>query len=132
MNSKTPIVPDSIKWHLDLFKFSPGIKAGNTLYLAGAVGVDVDKTMAEDLEKQIEVAFKNIGIVLHEAGADFSNIVDMTTFHVGLQRQMETFMKVKEKFLGDAAPCWTAVGVQELGAPGLLVEIKAVAVLDAD
>jgi len=35
---------------------------------------------------------------------------------------------VKDRYLPDRYPSWTAVGVTQLALPGLLVEIRAVAV----
>jgi len=51
----------------------------------------------------------------------------MTTFHVGLQRHLETFMKVKDRYVHPPYPAWTAIGITELAFPGGLVEIKVIA-----
>jgi enamine deaminase RidA (YjgF/YER057c/UK114 family) len=40
-------------------------------------------------------------------------------------------MAVKDSFLPSPYPAWTAVGISELAVPGALVEIRAVARLDA-
>ena len=50
-------------------------------------------------------------------------IDEMTTFHVGVLEHIATFMHVKDGFVKEPYPAWTAVGVTEL-AFGALVEIK--------
>ena len=44
-------------------------------------------------------------------------IVDLHTFHVGLQANLGTFMKVKAKYITEPFPSWTAIGVVELALP---------------
>ena len=38
-------------------------------------------------------------------------------------------MAVKDRYLTDPYPAWTAIGVSELAAPAALVEVRVVAVL---
>ena len=68
--------------------------------------------------------------MLTKAGVSFADVVDMTTFHVGLQAHLRTFAKVKDRYLKPPYPAWTAIGVSELAVPGGLVEIKVVARLE--
>jgi enamine deaminase RidA (YjgF/YER057c/UK114 family) len=42
---------------------------------------------------------------------------------------MKAFMRVKAEFIPEDYPAWTAVGVRELVLPGLLIEIRATAVI---
>ena len=49
-------------------------------------------------------------------------------YHVDIGRHMETFMAVKDRYLTEPYPAWTAIGVSELVVPGGLVEIRAIAV----
>ena len=65
--------------------------------------------------------------MLKAAGASFPDVVEMTTFHVGLQRNLGKFMKVKDKYLREPYPAWTAIGITELAIPGGLVDIKVIA-----
>ena len=65
--------------------------------------------------------------MLTAAGASIGDIVDLTTFHVGLHANIRTFTKVKDRYVSAPYPAWTAIGISELAFPGGLVEIKAVA-----
>ena len=57
-----------------------------------------------------------------------ADIVELTTFHTDLRGDMAAFAAVKDEYLPDRYPSWTAVGVTQLALPELLVEIRAVAV----
>jgi enamine deaminase RidA (YjgF/YER057c/UK114 family) len=64
--------------------------------------------------------------VLREAGLDFGDVIELTTFHVGMEH-LRTFADVKDRFLAEPYPAWTAIGVSELAFPGGLVEVRATA-----
>lgn len=80
-----------------------------------------------DPEAQFATAFEALGAILAEAGAGLCDIVELTTYHVEMGRHMETFMRVRDRYLSAPWPAWTAIGVSELIVPGGLVEIRAVA-----
>ena len=65
--------------------------------------------------------------VLDEAGLTMADIGEFTSYHVGLRDSLGKFMKVKDEFLGEPYPAWTAIGVSELAIPGALVEIRVIA-----
>lgn len=52
----------------------------------------------------------------------------MTTYHVQMRQHMPLFREVKNQVFPRGTCAWTAIGVSELAHPGLLVEIKCVAV----
>jgi enamine deaminase RidA (YjgF/YER057c/UK114 family) len=55
------------------------------------------------------------------------HIVDMTTYHVGLREHLDAFIKVKDEFVSEPYPAWTAIGVTELITKGTLIEIRIIA-----
>jgi enamine deaminase RidA (YjgF/YER057c/UK114 family) len=85
---------------------------------------------AADPEAQFTQAFESLKSVLTTAGVSFSDVIEMTTFHVGLRDHLSTFMKVKDRYLQAPYPAWTAIGVSELAIPGGLVEVKVIARLN--
>ena len=125
----TPVIPESMKGSYQAFQFAPGTKAGNQLILSGQLGLNENGAAIEDLEAQFTRAFENVGEILTEAGLDFGDVVDLFTFHVGLQDHLETFMKVKANFIKEPFSSWTAIGIVELAVPGAAVEIRATAAL---
>jgi enamine deaminase RidA (YjgF/YER057c/UK114 family) len=52
----------------------------------------------------------------------------MTTYHVQMSTHMPIFREVKNRVFPRGTCAWTSIGVTELAHPGLLVEIKCVAV----
>jgi enamine deaminase RidA (YjgF/YER057c/UK114 family) len=63
--------------------------------------------------------------------ARLGDVVELTTFHIDLRGGSAEFGKVKDEFFPSHYPSWTAVGVAQLAMAELLVEIRAVAVVDS-
>jgi enamine deaminase RidA (YjgF/YER057c/UK114 family) len=104
------------------------VSAGGVLRLTGHTGETGDGSLAADPEAQIRQVFRNIEVTLAEAGVDWSNVVEINSYHVGLLIQTETVLKVASEFLDAPYPAWTAVGVTGLIYPEAIVEISCVAV----
>ncbi len=126
---KTADIPESMRPGYEAFEFAPATRVGDLLFLSGQIGAGPDGKAIEDLEAQFERAFELVGTILAEAGAGFDDIVDLHTFHVGLQDHLATFMKVKSRYIKPDFPSWTAIGVVELALPRIAVEIKVTAVV---
>lgn len=126
MNRQTIVPPGWEHWHRDL-RYAPAVISGDLIFVSGGTGVGLDGSLTDDPEAQIRQAFKNIGTVLAEAGANFADVVEMTSYHVGLQGQASLFVQVKDEFIGEPYPAWTAIGISELITPGAIVEIRVTA-----
>ena len=113
----------------DGYTYSLAIRAGNLLFCSGTIGTKGQAAVPADPAEQFTLAFQHLDAVLAAACATFADVVEITSFHVGLNEHLATFAEVKARFLRKPYPAWTAVGVAELGIPGALVEIKATAVL---
>jgi enamine deaminase RidA (YjgF/YER057c/UK114 family) len=113
----------------DNFHFSPATRVGDTIWVSGQVGIDANMVPASGMEAQARLAFQSLKTILDAAGASMEDIVEIMTFHLDLRGEMEAFVKVKDEFLPDRYPSWTAVGVTQLAMPELRVEIRAVAVI---
>ena len=129
MSDREAIIPQGMEYVYDRIHYAPAVRVGNTVYVSGQIGRDDDGQLVEGTEAQIVQAFENLKKVLAAAGAQLSDIVDLTTFHTDM-RDLQLFMKVRDRYLTQDFPAWTAIGAASLGgAPGYLIEIKAVAVL---
>ena len=126
MTKRHEIIPKGMRQLHDQFHFSPAVRVGKHVYCSGQVGNGADGSLDPDPAAQFAQAFDNLRTVLEEAGASLEDVVDLTSFHVGLNQHMGVFMQVKDGYLKANYPAWTAVGVTEL-AFGALVEIKAIA-----
>jgi enamine deaminase RidA (YjgF/YER057c/UK114 family) len=113
----------------DNYHFAPATRVGDTVWLSGQVGIDADLKPGEGMEAQARLAFEGIARTLAETGATLADVVELMTFHTDLRGEIEAFAKVKDAFLPDRFPCWTAVGVTQLAAPEYKVEVRVVAVV---
>ena len=120
------IIPESMRLFYEEFHFSPAVLDKGILRCSGIIGVDATTMKASvDPVTQFEQAFLSLGEVLKEAGGDYTNILEMTTFHIGLNEHLKAFMSVKDKYIEEPYPAWTAIGVSELAFPDALLEIRA-------
>ena len=77
--------------------------------------------------KPARLAWAAVGKMLKAAELDFSDIVEYTTYHVGLQATLPDFMTARDEALEAPWPAWTAIGVSELAVPGARLEIRVTA-----
>lgn len=106
---------------------SPGVASNGLLFITGMTGHKPDGSFATAPEEQMRDAFNNVEAVLAEAGLDRSSLVDMTSYHVDLQDHFEAFKAIRDQYVVEPYPSWTAIEVSGLVAPAAIVEIKAVA-----
>lgn len=127
MDEKNVVIPKGMENYYNDFHFAPAVKDGNRLYCSGVIGIGSDGKASGDPETQFTQAFELVKSVLTTASLSFSDVIEMTTFHVGLQKNLPVFMKVKDRYMQAPYPAWTAIGITELAFPGGLVEIKVIA-----
>lgn len=127
---RSAVIPAGMEDVYAKIRYSPAVKVGNTVYVSGQIGRNAAMELVEEREAQMVQAFENLKSVLAKAGATLSDVVDLTTFHTDM-RDLSLFMKVRDRYFNvDPLPAWTAIGAHMLGgAPGYIVEVKAVAVL---
>jgi enamine deaminase RidA (YjgF/YER057c/UK114 family) len=124
-----PIVPAVWTDFYEQTHIPAALRVGDTVRVTGHTGETADGVFSTDAESQIRQTFRNIAITLAEAGASWSDVVEINSYHVGLQSQADATLSIAAEFLEDPYPAWTAVGVTELILPEALIEISCVAVL---
>ena len=105
---------------------------GRLVFVSGQVALDRDlKLVGEgDVAAQAEQALENLGRSLRAADASPADVTMMRTYIVDYRVEMAAALAPHfERFYGGRPPASTRVGVQALAAPGLLIEIEAVAVV---
>lgn len=117
------IVPEGWQRVYDEWHFSPAVKIDGKVYLSGVVAGPRDGDEAEGYRR----AWQRISEILHASGATLDDIVEITSFHTALQAQLPVFSAVKDEFIKEPYPAWTAIGITELATPRGTVEIKVVA-----
>ena len=132
---RTVITSSQAPQPLGAYSLGMSVSAGKLVYIAGQVSVDSSGNLVGkgDAAAQMRQALENIGHVLAGAGADFSNVVEFTTYVVGrpsvqgyLEGRSEVYPNIYPN--GDFPPN-TLLVVAGLVNEDFLVEIKAVAAL---
>ena len=124
--AKEIVVAERDKRAYENFHFPSAVKHGDLILCSGRVGVGKGG-VPDSAEEEFRNAWTIVGAVLEEAGADFGDIVEFTSYHVGMQEHLRTFMAVKDEFVKEPYPAWTAIGVAELAIPGARAELRVIA-----
>jgi enamine deaminase RidA (YjgF/YER057c/UK114 family) len=127
--SRKAIVPPGWQQFYDETGVSAAIRHGDMLYVTGHTGEDDDLTFSADLEHQIRRTFINLALTLAEAGTDWSDVVEIVSYHVGLREQADALTRISREFLAPPSPAWSAVGVAELWDEGAVIEMSCVAAI---
>ncbi|RED47515.1 RidA family protein [Seonamhaeicola aphaedonensis] len=96
------------------------------IYIAGQVGTGKTK------EEQLETAYKAIEKRLSQAGASFSDLVEMKIYIVDYdpEKDLDMFFRVREKLYGERKmPPNVFIGISSLYSKEKLIELSGTAVL---
>ena len=129
MNHFYPVVPSDLDVLRSQRGYSPGVRTGNLLFVSGMLGRRPDLSIVEEPETQLIQMFDNLGLVLKEAGSEWKCVGEMTAFLTELRRDYALFMQVRDRYISEPYPAMTMIGTVELAQPGLICELKAVAVV---
>ncbi len=111
------------------YGFAPAVRSRGFLFISGQVGVRPDGQDADSVAEQTEWALMRIKELLRIAGLDFTDLVDVTSYHVDIENTLPEFMEAKSRFIKSPFPAWSIIGISGLSRPALKVEIRAVASL---
>ena len=106
---------------------------GELAFIAGQVAVDRSGATVGvgDLAAQTDQVFANIGAILKDLGADFEQVVQLTTYLVAADA-IPAFMSARsglfpKLFPGGAYPPNTLLIIDRLVKPEFLIEVAAIA-----
>ena len=119
--------PDAAK---PIGPYSPGIRAGNLLFLSGQVGFDpsTGALVDGDITAQTDQVMRNIGALLKAAGADFTHVVRTTVFLADMN-EFTAMNAVYGRYVVDPPPARSTVQVAALPR-NARVEIDAIAMIE--
>jgi len=113
--------------------FSHGVRAGDTVHLAGQTALDADmRIVPGGIVAQFRQALGNVLATLREAGGDPRDLVSLTIYLTDVadyQRHGREIGGVYRELIGDWYPAMAGIGVTQLWQPEALVEIQGVAVI---
>lgn len=112
-------------------------RAGDFLFVSGTSARRADDTIAGaqadglgtvrlDIREQTRAVIENVRDILHEAGADLKDVVELTTFLVNIN-DFGGYNEIYGEYFGYDGPARTTVAVHQLPHPHLLIEIRAMA-----
>lgn len=139
-HGKTAIIPTERQkkgMYDSRYNFAPAVRAGDYIFISGAVAgaFRAEQPIGkEDFKKSIRRVFNQIKGTLEAGGANMNQVVKMRTFHVfdsphitiDKREQVAAVAEVKNEFIGEPHPAWTAVGTTALYPDKGLVEIEVV------
>ena len=110
--------------------FSLVVRAGSTVYTAGAFGIDPETLqISPNVEVEVRQTFANLEASLGMAGATLADVVEMTTYLAGNHEEVyEVFQRVRSELMAGRLPASTSVIVAGFLVPGMHLETKVVAV----
>lgn len=109
--------------------YSQAVKAGDTIYVAGTIGLDVatGEMAGPTIKEQTRQSLRNCQAILRAGGADLSDAVMVHTLLLRPE-DADGVVEVFDEFFPDVRPprCVSKLGVDR---PGILVSIAMVAVI---
>jgi enamine deaminase RidA (YjgF/YER057c/UK114 family) len=118
------IIPQALQGVYDNWHFAPAVVTDGLIFCSGIIGTSPDgeppaenglagaeATTAQasselnalvavrDPEAQFATAFEALRAILQAAGANLSDLMEITTYHVDISRHMAIFVQVKDRYV---------------------------------
>lgn len=114
-------------------------RVGNLLFLSGVgprergtskiPGVELDEQgniVSYDIEAQCHSVFKNVRLVLEDAGLTWDHLVDVTVFLTNMKADFKTYNRLYAEYFKTNQPCRTTLEIGSLPTP-IAIELKCIA-----
>lgn len=116
-------------------------RAGNLLFLSGVgprergtkniPGVVLQPdggVKSYDIEAQCHSVFKNVRSILEDAGAAWTDLVDVTVYLTDMKNDFPVYNRLWAEYFSENPPCRTTIEINCLPTP-IAIELKCVAVM---
>jgi 2-iminobutanoate/2-iminopropanoate deaminase len=111
--------------------YSHGVKVGNLVFVAGQLGTETvgkkRKLVRGGFVPQAKQVFKNIEIILKEAGANLDCDTTMSAYLKNI-KDLERFGEIRREVFKRDFPASTTVEVSGFAIKGALVEVNVTAI----
>jgi len=114
-------------------------RVGSLLFMSGVgprergtkkiPGVELDlqgNLISYDIEIQCHSVFKNVRLILEDAGLSWNHLVDVTVYLTNMKADFATYNRVYADYFKDNQPCRTTLEINALPTP-IAIELKCVA-----
>ncbi len=114
------------------FRLAQGYRVGDLLFISGQTAIDDEGEIvgAGNFDAQAAQTFQNLERILRAGGSSLRNVIKVTIF----LRDMSNFQAIvslRGRYFTPPYPADTIVEVTSLYSPEALIEIEAIAVVDA-
>ena len=116
-------IANQVGSYSDAVEVVPGVK---WLYTSGAIGMTSDGYLPNNIAEQSELAWKNTGRLLEEAGMTIADVVKVSQY-LTKQEDIPEYSRIRRQFLGSFKPASTLLITPQMGLPGCLVEVEIIA-----
>ena len=104
------------------------VRAGELIWVSGALGVAADGTVPDDVAVQTELALASIDACLKAAGAGPQHVTKINLYLTDVNDRSK-INPPRQRYFGLHRPASTLVGVTALVVPNAKVEIEVTAVV---
>lgn len=117
-------------------------RVGNLLFLSGVgprergtkkiPGVELDANgniISYDIATQCHSVFANVKAILEEAGAKWTDLVDVTVYLTNMKDDFPIYNKLWAEYFAETPPCRTTLEINCLPTP-IAIELKCVAAVE--
>lgn len=116
-------------------------RVGDLLFLSGVgprergtkkipgVELNTDGTIKSyDIEAQCHSVFKNVRAILEDAGAQWTDLVDVTVYLTNMKNDFPIYNRLWAEYFKENPPCRTTLEINALPTP-IAIELKCVAAM---
>ena len=116
-------------------------QVGNLLFLSGigprergkkdipGVKLDSDGNIVSyDIKSQCHSVFKNVRMVLEDAGSSWDNLIDVTVFLTNMKDDFEIYNQLYSEYFKKNQPSRTTIEISSLPTP-IAIELKCIATI---
>ena len=111
-----------------LFLSGIGPRERGTKHIPGATMDESGNVIDYDIVEEARSVFRNVRLILEDAGSAWENIIDVTVFLTDIARDFQRFNEVYREYFAAVEPCRTTVEVSRLPTP-IHVELKVIATI---
>ncbi len=107
--------------------YTDAVRFGDILFISGIAPVDENFNLigGDDAAAQTRQIMENMAKVLDRVGAGFADILKVVVYLTDIEDR-HLINPIRQEYFGEARPASTLIGVNELAADGMKVEIEAV------
>ena len=114
----------------EMLGFSQAVKVGDTIHVAGTVGVGEGLHIPDTMAEQMELAYRNVAETLAHFGARMSDVVEQRVYVTNIDEASAALEVRKAAYGVKDLPTSTMVEVSRLALPQLKFEVAVIARLN--